>query len=424
MTPYEIILKKRNGTCLTSVEIQYIIKEFTKGNIPPYQMSAFLMAVYFQGLNPKETISFTESILNSGETLNLSGLGKPIIDKHSTGGVGDKISLILAPLAASGGIVVPMISGRALGHTGGTLDKLESIAGFNTRLTINQFKQQLSSIGVCMIGQTKELAPADDKMYALRDVTATVESIPLISASIMGKKLAEGIDSLVLDVKVGNGAFTKSTQQATKLAKTMIAIGYKMDKKVIALITDMNQPLGYTIGNSLEVKESLDVLRGKGPSDVRNLSIALAGYMFKLGGRTNGENLARKLLDNGSAYKKFLEMVKAQGGNIQKLPEAKIKKPIPAPRSGYLIGIDTLELGLCSIQLGAGRITMESSIDHSVGIVIAHKIGDKIEKGEPLAILHINKSAKEIEIRIKKAFKIGPKKPKPLPLIYKVYGPK
>lgn len=421
MSPYEIILRKRNGISLTQAELEYIISGFTKGTIPPYQMSAFLMAVYFQGLNPKETLYFTDTILNSGKILDLGSLGKPIIDKHSTGGVGDKISLILAPLAASGGILVPMISGRALGHTGGTLDKLESIAGFNTRLTTSQFKRQLSQIGVAMIGQTPELAPADDKIYALRDVTATVESIQLISASIMGKKLAEGIDGLVLDVKAGNGAFTKTLHEATRLAKTMIDIGKKMGKKVIALITDMNQPLGYAIGNSLEVKESLDVLQGKGPADVRELSLALAGYMFKLGGKNNGKKLAQKLLDNGSAYKKFLEMVEAQGGNIKKLPEAKIKKPILAPRSGYITGIDTFELGLCSTQLGAGRITMDSPIDHSVGIIIKHKVGDKVEKGEPLAIIHTNKSMEGIETRIKNAFKIGTKKPKPLPLIYKTY---
>lgn len=422
MTPYEIILKKRDGHPLTQAEIKYITSGFTKGNINAYQMSALLMAVYFQGLNSQETLSFTKSILNSGKTLNLSRLGKPVIDKHSTGGVGDKISLILAPLAASGGLIVPMISGRSLGHTGGTLDKLESITDFNTRLTIKQFKCQVSRIGFAMIGQTPELAPADDKIYALRDVTATVESIPLISASIMGKKLAEGIDGLVLDVKVGNGAFTKSIQDATRLAKTMISIGKKMHKKVIALITDMNQPLGFAIGNSLEVKESLDVLQGRGPDDVREVTLALAEYMFKLGGKKNGRKLAKTLLDNGSAYKKFLEMVKAQGGNLKKLPEAEIKKPVLATRSGYLTGIDTFELGLCSTQLGAGRITVDSRITHSAGIVITHKVGDKINKGEPLAVLHANKDPKVLANRVKNAFRIGTKKPEPIPLIYKVYG--
>lgn len=423
MTPYEIIIKKRDGISLTQPEIEYIIKEFTSDKIPPYQMSAFLMAVYFNGLDADETICLTNAILNSGRILDLSPLKKPVIDKHSTGGVGDKTSLILAPLVASGGVVVPMISGRALGHTGGTLDKLESIAGFNTRLTISRFKRQLKRINVAMIGQTPELAPADDKIYALRDVTATVESIQLISASIMGKKLTEGIDGLVLDVKVGNGAFTKSMRDASRLAKTMINIGKKKGKRIIALITDMNQPLGYAIGNSLEVKESIDVLKGNGPSDTRELCLALAGYMFRLAGRKNGRKLAQELLDNGSAYKKFLEMVDAQGGDIKRIPDAKIKKPIPAEKSGYVTGIDTFSLGLCSTQLGAGRITMDSVIDHSAGIIIRRKIGDCIEKNEPLAVLHSNKPAGEIENRVRNAFAIGSKKPKSLPLVYKVYGP-
>lgn len=420
MTPYEIILKKRNGAPLIRSEIEFMINGFTDGSIPAYQMSALLMAVYFHGLTPDETLLFTKIILKSGKTLDLSCLGKPVIDKHSTGGVGDKISLILAPLAAAGGLIVPMMSGRALGHTGGTLDKLESIAGFNTRLSLKQLRKQLSKIGFAMIGQTPELAPADDKMYALRDVTATVESIPLISASIMGKKLAEGIDGLVLDVKVGNGAFTKSFEDAELLAKTMIKIGRKMKKKVIALITDMNQPLGYAIGNSLEVKESIDVLQGKGPEDVREITLALTEHMFKLGGKKKPRKLAEKLLEDGSAYRKFLDMVKEQGGNLKKLPESKIKKQILAPKTGYIKAIDTFELGLCSIKLGAGRITVDSEIDHSSGIIIKHKIGSKVKKGKPIAIIHTNKPCREAETRIKNAFTISPKKPKPLSLIYKV----
>ena len=422
MVPYELIIKKRNGHSLTQSEIDFIISNFTRDRIPAYQMSAFLMAVFFQGLSKQETLWFTKSILNSGEILKLSNLKKPISDKHSTGGVGDKISIVLAPLVACGGVIVPMISGRALGHTGGTLDKLESIPGFSTSLTKKQFIKQLSTLGVAMIGQTEELAPADDKIYALRDVTATVENIQLISSSIMGKKLAEGLDSLVLDVKVGNGAFSKTFKEAKELAKTMISIGKQMNKKVTALITDMNQPLGNAIGNSLEIKECIDVLKGKGPEDVRELSLILAAHMFRLSGIKNGKRLAQELLDSGSAYKKFLKMVKLQGGSIKRIPEAKIKKPIKAKQSGFIQRIDTFELGLCSTQLGAGRIAMDSIIDPSVGIIIKHKLGDKIKKGDTIAILHTNRPAKEIESRIKDSVTIGSKKPKTLPFLYTKYG--
>jgi len=424
MTPYEIIIKKRNGFALSQAEIKYMISGFTNGIIPAYQMSAFLMAVYFKGLDINEIFYFTKTLLHSGKILNLSNIGRPVIDKHSTGGVGDKISLILSPLAASAGIIVPMISGRGLGHTGGTVDKMESIPGFNTQISGRRLKKQLKQIGAAMIGQTPELAPADNKIYALRDVTATVESIPLISASIMGKKLAEGIDGMVLDVKTGNGAFTKNIEDAVKLAKLIISIGSKMGKKVTALITDMNQPLGYAIGNALEVKESIDVLQGRGPKDVREISLALAEYMLKLAGKKNPRQIAQKLLDTGTAYRKFIQIVKAQGGDISRLPEAKLKAPVLAPRSGYITGIDTLELGLCSTYLGAGRITIDSVIDPSAGIMLMSKIGNRVKKGEPLAVLHANKPAQAVKKRVEKAFKIGSKKSAPLPLIYKVYGSK
>lgn len=415
MIPYEIIAKKRDGFALTEEEIDFMVSDFTSDKIPPYQMSAFLMAVYLCGLDKKETLYLTKSMINSGEIMDLSFLGKPCIDKHSTGGVGDKISIILAPLVACSGIIVPMASGRALGHTGGTLDKLESIPGFNTQLTKEQFKEQLSRIGVAMIGQTPELAPADGKMYALRDVTATIESIPLTSASIMSKKLAEGIDGLVLDVKVGNGAFMKTMKDAKKLARTMIEIGKGMGKKIIALITDMNQPLGYAVGNTLEIKECIEVLKGGGPEDTKKLTLALADYMFRLAGK----KFSSELLKNGSAYKKFLEMVKAQGGELpDQFPEARIKEPVPAPGSGYINRMDTQELGLACNELGAGRITLDTKIDHTAGLIIKRKLGDKVQKGEPLVIVHTNKDPKDIIPRIQNAYSISKTRPKPIPLIY------
>lgn len=428
MIPYEIISKKRDGLILTEEEINFMISDFTADKIPPYQMSAFLMTVYLKGLNKKETLYLTKAMINSGRVMDLSYLGKSCIDKHSTGGVGDKISIILAPLAASGGIVVPMASGRALGHTGGTLDKLESIPGFNTQLTSSQFKEQLSRIGVAMIGQTPEIAPADGRMYALRDVTATIESIPLTSASIMSKKLAEGIDGLVLDVKVGSGAFMKTMRRATELALSMIDIGRGMGKKVIALITDMNQPLGYAVGNTLEIKECIEIMSGKGPLDTKELTLILAGYMFYLGKKAKtplaGKKLAKKLLEDGSAYKKFIEMVKFQGGQLpDEFPEAEIKEPVPASCSGYINRIDTQELGFACNELGAGRITLDTKIDHSAGLIMMHKIGDKVNKGEPLVIIHTNKDPKTAFSRIQNAFSISKTKPKPLSLIYKIYGP-
>lgn len=429
MIPYEIIAKKRDGHTLTEEEINFMVTGFNSSKIPPYQMSALLMAIYLKGLNKKETVYLTRSIINTGEVLDLSFLKKPCIDKHSTGGVGDKISIILAPLAACGGLIVPMASGRGLGHTGGTLDKLESIPGFNTQLTKEQFKDQLAKIGVAMIGQTPALAPADGKMYGLRDVTATIESIPLTASSIMAKKLAEGIDGLVLDIKTGSGAFMKTMKQAEQIAHSMMEIGKGMGKKVIALITDMNQPLGYSAGNTLEIKECIEILKGNGPEDTKELTLILTGYMFYLGKKVKtpkaGKIFAKELLESGSAYKKFLEIVKFQGGTIpDKFPEAKIKEPVPAPSSGYINKIDTQELGFACNELGAGRITMETKIDNTAGLILKCKLGDKVQKGEPLAIMHTNKDTKNVIARIQKAYSISNIKPKPIPLVYKIYGSK
>jgi len=434
MLPYEVIAKKRDGFSLTQDEINFMVSGFTSGKIPEYQMSAFLMAIYLKDLDKKEIIYLTESMINSGKIMDWSYLKKPSIDKHSTGGVGDKTSIILAPLAACGDIIVPMASGRALGHTGGTLDKLESIPGFNTQLSTEQFTKQLEKIGTAMIGQTPELAPADGKMYALRDVTGTVESIPLTSASIMSKKLAEGIDGLVLDVKVGTGAFMKTLKEAEELALSMIDIGEGMGKKVIALMTDMNQPLGYAAGNILEIKECIEILKGKGPEDTKELTLILTGYMFYIGKKAktpkDGKTIAEKLLKNGNAYEKFIEMVKLQGGdptyieNPDKFPEANIKENILSLKSGYISKINTQELGICCNLLGAGRITLDTPIDPTAGIISLHKIGDKIAKGDPLVTIHTNKPPQDIIPRIQNAFTISNTKPAPLPIIYKVYGSK
>lgn len=430
MDAYELILKKRNGSQLSPTEISFLVEHFTAGTISEYQMAALLMAVYFQGMNSRETLALTRSMLASGKILNLSSLKNPCIDKHSTGGVGDKISLILAPLAASCGLIVPMIAGRALGHTGGTLDKLEAIPGFNTQLRIAQFKKQLTSIGVAVIGQTSEMAPADKKIYALRDVTATVESIPLISASIMSKKMAEGITGLVLDVKVGSGAFMKNLASAVHLARTMTSIGKGMGKRIIAVLSDMNQPLGYAIGNTLEIKEAIAILQGRGPQDVRELTLALTGYMLYLGRKAKtpilGKKLAREKLNSGKAYQKFLQLIQAQGGNPgfitnpAKFKQAKYQLPIPALASGYLRKIDTQELGLCATLLGAGRIFLHSKIDYPAGIILKHKLGNRVAKGEPLAILHTNKKSINIISRTQSAFTIGRSKPKIPPLIYRI----
>ena len=346
MRTVDLIQRKRDGEELAPEEIEFLVEGYTNGDIPDYQMSAFLMAVYFSGMSDREVSRLTECMLRSGETVDLSAIPGVKVDKHSTGGVGDKTSLIVAPLAAAAGVVVPMMSGRALGHTGGTLDKLESIPGFRTNLTAEEFEKQLAELGLCFIGQTDRLAPADRKLYALRDVTATVESIPLISSSIMSKKLAEGVDALVLDVKVGSGAFMKKQVDARRLAQTMVGIGRRMDKKVQALITDMNQPLGYAVGNALEVMEASQTLQNAGPADLTKLSLELAARMIYLGKKAatldEARRIAEKHLVDGSGYKKLKQVVAAQGGNPQALdkfellPNATGMREIASPRGGYV----------------------------------------------------------------------------------------
>lgn len=415
MNTVELIRKKRNKEELNSEEIKLLINDYTKGKIPDYQFSAFLMAGYLNGFSKKETSFLTEAMLHSGRVIDLSSIKGKKVDKHSTGGVGDKTSLILAPIAAAAGVNVPMISGRGLGHTGGTLDKLESIPGFRTDLNITAYKRVLNKSGAVLIGQTKNIAPADKLIYALRDVTATIESIPLITASIMSKKLAEGIDGLVLDVKTGSGAFMRKTSDAKKLADSLINTAKSFNKKVIGFITDMNQPLGNYIGNWLEVYESIETLKGNVYNDLAELSVTLSGAMIFLGGKAKsieeGKMISKELIANGKAYDKFKEIVKLQGGDVSVLddpsiyPKSKFSLKLSANRNGFISSMDTYEIGVAALELGAGRKTKDDIIDPKAGIIFHKKIGDRVKKGEIIAELFTDKKSqlKRAEERIYKS---------------------
>jgi pyrimidine-nucleoside phosphorylase len=430
----DLIRRKRDSGILSPEEIRFLIDGYTRGDIPDYQMAAWLMAAWIRGLNPAELAALTEAMLHSGEVLDLSDLPGQKVDKHSTGGVGDKTSLILAPIVAAGGLLVPMISGRGLGHTGGTLDKLESIAGFNVNLSIAQFRDALRACGCALIGQTAEIAPADKKIYALRDVTGTVDSPFLICASIMSKKLAEGIDALVLDVKTGSGAFMKKLEDAEYLAGLMVETGRRMGKKIVALITDMEQPLGRTAGNAMEVAECIEVLNGGGPADLRELCIELAGWMFLLGGRVpgvgEGRRLAEEMIASGRARDRFRDIIRQQGGDVrivdepERLPHAKRKLDIPAPSAGYIAGIDCEQVGIACVMLGAGREKKEDAIDPAAGMEFHRRLGDRIERGGPLATLHYNSDARLDEARslVEASYRIAAQAPAPRPLVHKVIG--
>src|SRR3954453_6007139 len=432
MRTVDLIQRKRGGEELSPEEIEFLVNGYTDGEIPDYQMSSFLMAVYFKGMTDREVSRLTECMLHSGDTVDLSGVPGVKVDKHSTGGVGDKTSFIVAPLAAAAGVVVPMMSGRALGHTGGTLDKLESIPGFRTDLSAAEFQKQLGQLGLCFIGQTEQLAPADRKLYSLRDVTATVESIPLISSSIMSKKLAEGIDALVLDVKVGAGAFMKKQVDARRLAETMRGIGRRMDKKVQALITDMNQPLGYAVGNALEIMEASQTLQNVGPADLTKLSLELAARMIFLGKKAasldEARRTAEKHLVDGSAYRKFKEAVTAQGGNAQALdkyellPNATGMLEITWPRAGYVAAIDAEDIGVASNMIGAGRDKKDDTIDPAVGIILEVKIGEKVDAGSVLCRLYYTKEdhVDEAADMVEDAFRISANRPESRELILEV----
>ena len=431
MRLYDLILKKRNGGVLTKEEMEYLVDGFTKGQIPDYQMAAFLMAVYFRGMTSKENTEFTMAMTDSGERIDLSGIKGFKVDKHSTGGVGDTTTLVLAPLVASCGGMVAKMTGRGLGHTGGTVDKLESIPGFSVSLSNERFIENVNRMGICVIGQTKDLAPADKVIYALRDVTATVDSIPLISASIMSKKLAAGADGIVLDVKTGSGAFMEKLDDAICLAKAMVSIGEGAGKKMVALITSMEQPLGFAVGNSIEVKEAIDTLKGTGPQDLTDLCLELGSNMLLISGIVKsvdeGKKKLRESIDNGSAMRKFREFVQSQGGDPSVadepsiLPQCKKLVEVLSPKEGYVQKINALEVGVASQMLGAGRQKKDDILDLSVGIYLRKKTGDRVEKDEPLAIFHTDGDDKKINPSREKflnAYTIGPKKVKPQKLFF------
>jgi pyrimidine-nucleoside phosphorylase len=417
----DLIRKKRDGGALSAAEIEYLVAGCTKddGNIPDYQLAAWLMAVVLRGMTREETAALTHSMLHSGEVLDLSFLPAKKVDKHSTGGVGDKTSLVLAPLVAAGGLFVPMISGRGLGHTGGTLDKLESIPGFRVGLTVPEFHRVLKGCGCCMIGQTEKVAPADRKLYALRDVTGTVESPYLICASIMSKKLAEGTDALVLDVKTGSGAFMKKEEDAVFLADLMVETGERMGKQMVALITDMNQPLGQTVGNALEVQECIEVLHGGGPEDLRDLCLDLAAWMFYLGGASKtvaqGKQLAEQIIASGQAFERFRHMVELQGGDISviddptRLPGTDHRVDVSSPQAGYVTAILCEQVGTACVILGGGRERKGDSVDPAVGIVVHKKIGDKVSAGEPLCTIYCHSDAQAARAKtlLEKSYQIA-----------------
>lgn len=411
----EIIANKKQKKTHTAEEIEFLIREYTKGTIPDYQMAAWLMASLLNGLSSEEAFLLTKEVVNSGVTLDFSDLPFPTVDKHSTGGVGDKTSLLVGPIVASAEIGVPMIAGRSLGHTGGTVDKLESIPGFNAELSLEKFKSMVKKNKLCIIGQTADLCPADKKMYALRDVTSTIDSIPIICASIMSKKIAEGMGALVLDIKYGNGAFMQTTDAAADLAKLLISVGRKFDKKVTALVTNMNQPLGKFAGNSLEVKECLDILKNENHSeytDTIDLTYELAADMFYNVGKVKsfeeGKTLAAKILASGAAHEKFQEMVTEQGGQIKKLPEPVQSTDVLSPLAGYIKEMNTKDAGNANVILGAGRMKSTDVVNPVAGFKIHRKVGDHVERGEPIWTLYSHETKKfdEAKDRLLKSIKL------------------
>ena len=423
MRAVDVVRKKRDGGELTREEIEFFIRGYARGDIPDYQASAFAMAVFFRAMTPAEIVALTESMMHTGEVLDLSDLPGPKVDKHSTGGVGDKTSLVLGPLAAACGVYVPMISGRGLGHTGGTLDKLESIPGFNVRLSLDRLREVLRACGLGLIGQTPEIAPADRKLYALRDVTATVESLPLISASIMSKKMAEGIDALVLDVKCGDGAFLPGIEQAKALATTMVGIGRGMGKRVVALLTAMDQPLGRAVGNALEVAECVETLKGRGPADLESLSIELAAWMVHLAGVAVTLDAARakvrEALASGAGLERFRRVIQLQGGDPgvcddpSRLPHAKETIVVRSERDGRVARLAARAVGDASMLLGAGRETVQSTIDPAVGFVFHKKVGDPVAANEPIVTAHVGKTSRREEAlaRLRDAIAVAPEAP-------------
>lgn len=432
MKMYDLIVKKKRGGALTEEEIDWMIRAYTDGDVPDYQMSAMMMAICFVGMTDEETKDLTLAMAHSGDMLDLSAINGIKVDKHSTGGVGDKTSLVLAPLVASLGVPVAKMSGRGLGHTGGTIDKLESFTGFSTSLTPEQFIRNVNTIHIAIAGQTANLAPADKKLYALRDVTGTVDQMSLIASSIMSKKLASGADSIVLDVKTGDGAFMKKEADAIHLAEEMVSIGKLAGKDVSAVISDMDQPLGCAVGNALEVREAIDTLRNQGPADLRELVLVLGSYMVVKAGAADDLSLARTMLEeslsNGRAFEVFKEFVRAQGGDPNEaehpemLPAARFQETVPAPGDGYVADIATEEIGKICLLLGGGRETKESRIDLSVGLVLCKKKGDAVRKGDPLAVIHANDEELlgQAAERLASAYTLTEMKPEAIPLIKEV----
>jgi pyrimidine-nucleoside phosphorylase len=438
MRAVDLIRKKRDSGEHSREEIEFLISGYTRGEIPDYQIAAWLMSAWIRGLSRAETTALTQAMLHSGEVLDLSSLAGKKVDKHSTGGVGDKTSLILAPVVAAGGLIVPMLSGRGLGHTGGTLDKLESIPGFNTNLSLKDFRRVLDECGMALIGQTAEIAPADKKIYALRDATSTVENTGLICASIMSKKLAEGLDALVLDVKTGSGAFMKQEEDAVGLAELMVDAGQNMGKQMVALITDMDQPLGRAAGHANEIVECIEVLKGGGPADVRELSVELSAWMFYLGEKTKsveeGRKLAERMISSGEALEKFRQSIRLQGGDQRVIdepglfPKAASHAEVRSSASGTVVGTNCEQFGIALAMLGGGRETKEDRIDHAVGLEFHKKIGERVEKSEPLATIHYNSDANLAEARrmVAESFVIeqdnGGQARVPKPLIRRIIG--
>ena len=434
MRAVDIIIKKRDGEELTGEEIKFFIDGFTRGEIPDYQASAWAMAVLLRGMNERETTDLTMSMAHSGETLDLTGVVPVAVDKHSTGGVGDKTTLVVEPVVAACGLAVGKMSGRGLGFSGGTLDKMESIPGYRTNLSREEFIDQLRTEGLVLTGQSGDLAPADGKLYALRDVTGTVPSIPLIASSIMSKKIAAGAQAIVLDVKIGLGAFMENLEEGRKLARLMVAIGELSGRKVVALLSDMNQPLGCAVGNALEVREALDTLRGSGPEDFREHCLVAAAHMLVVGRKAanleSARIMAETTLESGRALASFRRLVEAQGGDARyvdepdRLPVAPLIETVETPRAGYLLGINAREVGETSVELGAGRARKEDPIDHAVGIEIHRKVGEYVQAGEPLFTIHANDAAKlaAAKTRLMAAHQWSNEPVQPLPLFYDVIG--
>ncbi len=427
-TLVELISAKRDGQKLTAQEVRRFLAAFLDGSLADYQMAAFLMATFFRGLDDEETVALTEAMLHSGSVIDLASVPGVKVDKHSTGGVGDKVSICLAPIVAACGVPVPMVSGRGLGHTGGTLDKLEAIPGFRTDLSVPDFARIVGSVGACMIGQTKDIAPADKRIYAMRDVTATVECIPLIVASILSKKLAEGIDGLVLDVKVGRGAFMKTEESAKALAEALVRVGTRAGKRVVAVLTDMSAPLGLTVGNAIETREALEVLAGKGPADLVDCTLILAAEMLVLGKKakdvSEGRALAEKAIASGDAARTMEKMIEAQHGDPKvvgdpsRLTLAPKVVEVTADRAGFVAAIDALGIGLAGVAMGAGRTRADQAVDHAVGIELVHTVGSKVAAGDVLARLYVRDEAEAIAERVRAAYRVSDEAPAPRPLVH------